>query len=355
MREEMEANLPRARVGRGSKYRTDASFVLKILPHMDRDKRQVDKRMAASMAVKRKGRWLTRRQIPPGTAGYLYVQARALLSGVENQPGEMAAISLSDFTFGDPQIVGVEDSPVDRSIQVSAKVPASYQKPSDRELMMRMGTALVAGMSAAFSCEVGMKAILLTRRDAAEATHNLLTLYQALPSDVRERLEADFLGIGDALNKDQEAFGKWRYFEEESAQNSIAALVNTDRVRRLAKAARAIVDECVIVGLQFQPHVAATLDVEGDGRRTNLSQRNGLTVDVGEAAIPWPEVLASDRDAPDPPTEVKGRIPDFPVTRSHPPASWPSAANSSICRTYRKTAGEESRRRSPVANRWMRP
>ena len=51
----------------------------------------------------------------------------------------------------------------------------------------------------------------------------------------------------------------------------------------------------------------------------------------------------------------QGRIPDFPVTRSHPPASWPSAANSSICRTYRKTAGEESRRRSPVANRWMRP
>ena len=51
----------------------------------------------------------------------------------------------------------------------------------------------------------------------------------------------------------------------------------------------------------------------------------------------------------------EGRIPDFPVTRSHPPASWPSAANSSICRTYRKTAGEESRRRSPVANRWMRP
>ena len=52
---------------------------------------------------------------------------------------------------------------------------------------------------------------------------------------------------------------------------------------------------------------------------------------------------------------INGRIPDFPVTRSHPPASWPSAANSSICRTYRKTAGEESRRRSPVANRWMRP
>ena len=66
------------------------------------------------------------------------------------------------------------------------------------------------------------------------------------------------------------------------------------------------------------------------------------------------------RDRTDSPLQLlarlqHGRIPDFPVTRSHPPASWPSAANSSICRTYRKTAGEESRRRSPVANRWMRP
>ena len=60
-------------------------------------------------------------------------------------------------------------------------------------------------------------------------------------------------------------------------------------------------------------------------------------------------------NAPESGDTYRGRIPDFPVTRSHPPASWPSAANSSICRTYRKTAGEESRRRSPVANRWMRP
>ena len=38
------------------------------------------------------------------------------------------------------------------------------------------------------------------------------------------------------------------------------------------------------------------------------------------------------------------------------PASWPSAAlQFHLVQTYRKTAGEESRRRSPVANRWMRP
>ena len=78
---------------------------------------------------------------------------------------------------------------------------------------------------------------------------------------------------------------------------------------------------------------------------------------------PVPKLLDGEQEAhiialrlgPPPKGYANGRIPDFPVTRSHPPASWPSAANSSICRTYRKTAGEESRRRSPVANRWMRP
>lgn len=308
MREEMEANLPRARVGRGSKYRKDASFVLKILPDMDRDKQQVDQRMAANTAVKPKGPWRTRRKIPPGWAGQLYAQARALLSGVENQPRGMAAISLSDLEFGDPEIVGVKGSPVDGSTQVSGTIPIRHRKPTHRELMRRMGTVLVAGMSAAFSCEVGMKAILVTRGDAAEATHNLLTLYKALPSDGRERLEADFPGIGEALKKDQEAFGKWRYFEKEFAQKSITALVDTDRVRRLAKAARVIIDECVIVGLNFEVQVNTTfevlvnptLDVEGDRGGTNLSERSSLTVHGGEAAIPWAEVLASDRDGPDP-------------------------------------------------------
>ena len=41
MRGKVEANLPRGRVGHGSKYREGASFVLKILPDMDRDTKKV--------------------------------------------------------------------------------------------------------------------------------------------------------------------------------------------------------------------------------------------------------------------------------------------------------------------------
>ena len=89
---------------------------------------------------------------------------------------------------------------------------------------------------------------------------------------------------------------------------------------------------------------------------------NEFRVDSQESATPWTRYGGNvnvkgvgDVGRATAPCGEGGRIPDFPVTRSHPPASWPSAANSSICRTYRKTAGEESRRRSPVANRWMRP
>ena len=296
MRGEVEANLPHGRVGHGSKYREGASFVLKILPDMDRDTQKVDHRIAASTAAGRKRGWLTRREIPPGTAGYLYAQARAFLSGVESQSHGMSAIALSDFEFGEPRVVGVEASPADASIQVSAKIPASHRKPSDRELMTRMGTAMVAGMAAAFACEVGMKAILMTRLDEAEKTHDLLKLYEALPSDSRDRLEADSPEIGAALEHDRDTFGRWRYFEESVAEDAIAALVNTERVRRLGKAARVIVDECVVVGLTFEVDVDTTFDAVVDRGGKSLSERIRLTVHGGEAAIPWREVLVSERD-----------------------------------------------------------
>ena len=296
MRDEMEANLPRGRVGRGSKYGEGASFVLKILPDMDRDTQQVNHRIAASMAVRPKGFWLTRREIPPGTAGYLHAQARAFLAGVENQPEGMAAIALSDFEFGEPRIVGVEASQADKSMRVAAEIPASYRKPSDRELMMRMGTAVVGGMAAAFACEVGLKAILMTRLDQAEKTHDLLRLYEALPSDSRERLEADFPEIGAALEHNRHTFGRWRYFEQSVAADAIPALVNTDRVRRLAKAARVIVDECVIVGLKSEVHVERAFDAKIDRGGKSQSEQIRLTVHGGEAAIPWADVLVSGRD-----------------------------------------------------------
>ena len=162
MQREAAQHMGNARLGRASRYDPTARFVLKILPDMNRDKELVDLRIAASLAAGSKRNWLGRREFPGGTPGYLYAQASALLSGLNNLRGEMSALSLSDLEFGQPEIAGVGAPTADATWQVSMAVPAIHRKPSDDELMARMGTMIVAGMTGAFACEVAMKSILLT-------------------------------------------------------------------------------------------------------------------------------------------------------------------------------------------------
>ena len=151
---------------------------------------------------------------------------------------------------------------------------------------------MVAGMTAAFACEIEMKAILMTRLDAAEKTHDLLKLYDALPADSRERLEADYSEIARVLGDHRHTFDRWRYFEASDGEDAMLALVNTERVSELGKAARVILDECVVAGLTYEIRVNSEYNVAGD---MSISQRVGLIVDGGEAAIPWDDVLTAGR------------------------------------------------------------
>ena len=298
MQVEADDNMPSARVGRGSKYGKEAKFVLKILPDMDRDKAQFDQRLTARRKAKPKKNWLDRNDFPKGTAGYLYAQACAFMSGLDNFPREMSAIALSDFDFGEPQILGIEASSADTSLRASAVVPTSHRKPSDSDLMARMGTCMVAGMTAAFACEVGMKAILMTRLDEAEKTHDLLKLHDALPADNRERLAADFSEIAGVLRDHRHTFDRWRYFEASVDKDAMAALVNTDRVWELGKAAGVIFDECAVAGLTYEIRVNSEFDIATDPGDVSISQQIGLSVDGGEAAIPWDSVLTAGRSGP---------------------------------------------------------
>ena len=127
MRQEAEDNMDAVRVGRPANYRADARFVLKLLPDMDRDKSKVDRRIDASRAQGRKPGRLTRHEIPPGAPGYLYAQAQVFLAGVENLSKEKAAIALTDFEFGEPQLVGAELSPHDGTLHVTGSVPVLHR------------------------------------------------------------------------------------------------------------------------------------------------------------------------------------------------------------------------------------
>ena len=296
MRREADDNMAAARVGRPANYRAHARFVLKLLPDMDRDKAKIDQRIESSLEEGRKRRRLTRHEIPPGTAGYLYAQARAFLAGVENLSDEQAAAALADLDYGEPRVVGVDGSAGDGTLHVTGSVPVVYRKPSGRELMGRMGTALVAGMAGAFACELGMKAILLTRLDGAAKTHDLLALYRELPEDSRRRLEGDFPEIARVLDHSRETFGRWRYFEQGIGEDAIRALVDTDRVWGLGKAARVIADECVVAGLNYEIDIDTTFEVEWKPGDTRTSQRIHLSLEGGEASVPWDEVLRAGTD-----------------------------------------------------------
>ena len=304
---EAEDNIPRVRVGRGAVYHEKARFVLKILPDMDRDKVEFEKRVDnAKRKVQpkpRRGR-LTRRDFSKmGSPGSLYLQACALVSGLGSLPREMSAISLSDFDLENPRIdiTGPSVDAVGR-VQMSAQVP---RKPSNTGRMVeRMGTAMIAGFSAAFACEVGMKAILMTRLDEAEMTHDLLALYKSLPEDCRERLQADFAGIADILEKYRHAFGDWRYFDSSGGQDATLALVDTDRIWGLRKAARVIVDEGVVGGLQYDIDLRYDVDLQATAHvnedltftiapdDATTSTKVSMKIGGHESAIPWGAILS---------------------------------------------------------------
>ena len=296
MRQEADDNMDAARVGLPAKYRADGRFMLKLSPEMARDKAKVERRIATSLAEGSKPGRLTRHQIPPGTAGYLYAQAKAFLAGVESLSKQKSAITLEDFEYGDPQVVGVEQSPGNGTLQVTGSVPVVHRKPSGRELMSRMGTALIAGMAGAFACEVGMKALLVTRLDEATKTHDLLKLYLELPEDSRRRLEGDFLEIAEVLGHSCETFGRWRYFEQDIGEDAIRALVDTDRVLGLGKAARVIADECEVAGLNHDIEVDTTFEFKGPPGDVRTSQHVHLKLEGGEGPTPWDDILRAGKD-----------------------------------------------------------
>ena len=217
-------NLPKVRRGLPAKYREDAKFVLKILPDMDRDKAYFDKRIAAKMAAGRKKNWLSRHDFPKGEAGYLYLQASAFMAGIESLPREMSVVRISDYDFRKPHISDVDVADDGSEMRVSGKTVGRSRQLSEDVLMERMGLLMTAGMTAAFACELALKAILITRLDEARKTHDLLELYKDLPEDSKTRLKADFAEIEDELEKGRHTFGRWRYFETNVGGEGIQAM-----------------------------------------------------------------------------------------------------------------------------------
>ena len=262
-------------LGQVPKYSDNGTFVQKVFPHIDRQSEtEFHQRVTAAASKGTRDGWVTRSGFPAGSAGMLFLQARALMSGVERLPREMSVARFADFDINDDGSA---------TVYLSKEELSEHTKTSEYELMKSLGSTMTVSMMSAFACELALKAIRLTRTDEARKSHDLWKLYSDLPSDSKERIEADFAGIVEVLKKARHTFDKWRYFEVNVGGHGISAMIDTERAFALAKAARVILDEAEMVGLGYSVNVDATQRVTKTGNQSNVHIEQHLKVKGIEA------------------------------------------------------------------------
>lgn len=230
MSEEDSQNTLNMAFGLEFKYSDEAIFTRKFFAYMERQCEEDFLQHVETLATEGdKEGWLTRSRFPAGSAGFLFLQARVLMSGIERLPRDLSVVRFSDVDFN---VDGTA------TVYLSKKELGEHSKAREYELMKRLGSTMTVSMMSAFACELAMKAIRLTRLGEARKSHDLWQLYRDLPSDSKKRIKADFSEVASVLKSARYTFDKWRYFETNVGGHGLAAMIDTGRAFALAKAAR---------------------------------------------------------------------------------------------------------------------
>ena len=269
MLEQNASNTCNMAFGFSPKYRDGATFVQKIFPHIDRQTRDEFRKRIKGEALKgTKEGWLTRSKFPAGSVGFLFLQARALMSGVERLPRELSVAPYQGFDMHETGSTTVYPTEEELS---------EHPKNREYELMKRLGSTMTIAMMSAFACELAMKAIRLTRMDEARKIHDLWQLYRDLPEDSRARIGEVFPEVGSVLESACNTFDRWRYFEANVGGRGMSAMIDTDRAFALAKAARVLLDEAEMMGLGYSVNLKATRRVTKANDRQHVHVKHHLS------------------------------------------------------------------------------
>ena len=129
--------------GEPFKYRDGGRFVNKVFPHIDREPEdKFHQRIKAEASKPAKKDWFSRREFPPGAPGFLVLQARALMSGVERLPREVSVARFPDLDLHDDGSA---------TVYWSKEELGEHTSTSEYELMKRLGSAMNIAMMAAFA------------------------------------------------------------------------------------------------------------------------------------------------------------------------------------------------------------
>ena len=277
MQKEDSSNVLNNAFGLKFKYRDEATFTRKWFPHMERlSEAELLQRFQNLPPNEDKEGWLTRSRFPAGSAGFLFLQARVLMSGVERLPRELSVVRLPETDFRDDGSARV---------YLSKEELGEHSKTSEYELTKRLGSTMTVAMMSAFACELAMKAIQLTVMDEARKTHDLWRLYRDLPPDSKHRIEADYAEVPSVLKSARYTFDKWRYFEANVGGHGLSAMIDTERALDLAKAARVILDEAAMVGLGYSLDIDVAQRVRETDDRRSVHIKHDLQT-IGREAPP---------------------------------------------------------------------
>ncbi len=293
LKQEAERNILASSLGKAATYRSNAKFLAKIIPDMHRDKVRWENQMKAARMLPRRVNkipWITRHDVPAGNAGFLYLQAKLLAAGARTLPQEMAIHRWDEIALTQPLACRIENlGKSGANIKIKA---VGSPRTSSGAWEERAGAIMMRTMSAAFSCEVALKAILMTRHHRARKTHDLLDLYDDLPDDSRARMKGDYPAIRDVFKNSRQTFDKWRYFESAISKEAAERTLHHERTKDLEKAARVIIDECAVAGLKGELRMTVSGSWAAKLEKTaplETSQESiHFEAESGESAIVWP-------------------------------------------------------------------
>ena len=275
MKKQDGVNMLNMAVGLPLQYRDDATFDQKIFPPLDRQSiDEINQRINAEASKGNKKGWLTRNKFPAGSAGFLFLQARALMAGVERLPRELSAVRFPDFDMHDDGSA---------TVYLPKEELSEHSKTSEYELMKRLGSTMTIAMMSSFACELAMKALRLIRMDEARKSHDLWELFRDLPEDSRARIETDFPEVDSVLKSARHTFAKWRYFEANVGSHGMSSMIGTERAFTLAKAARVLLDEAEMMGLAYEIEVKARKRVTKTDDRQHTHVKQHLVIRGFEA------------------------------------------------------------------------
>ena len=210
--------------------------------------------------------WIGRREYPPGHVGFLFSQAKMFTDSTSRIEQELRKL-LSEIT---PTVEPANNGSQLARVRMNTHHTRAYEECAT----LLLGHTMNGVHSAAFACELAMKAISLTSCGWASKTHNLAKLYDELPEGSKERVTRDWTEIATALKEGQEKFGKDRYFEVRRGEETVTSALEIQTVQGLCKAARVLLDECVVVGLGFELKLKVN--------RKGQPRRSTAIVDLGD-------------------------------------------------------------------------